>query len=59
MAMLEIQQPTSDINLEKWWILGRGKVHKRDRWRFDTLVILVAWTLRKQRNARTFRNTHL
>jgi hypothetical protein len=34
-------------------------VLKRDRKRLNTLVILVAWTLWKERNAGTFGNTLL
>jgi nuclear pore complex protein Nup210 len=45
--------------LEDWWIRARREVQKSDRRRFDSLVILVAWTLWKQRNARVFGNVRL
>jgi hypothetical protein len=44
------------VNWEHWWSDIRGQVIKRDRRRFDTLVILTAWMIWKQRNARVFGN---
>ena len=35
---------------------ARSRVRRKDRHRFDSLVILVAWLLWKQRNARVFGN---
>jgi hypothetical protein len=42
--------------LEGWWLEARSRVTVANRRRFDTLVILVARTLWKQRNARVFAN---
>jgi hypothetical protein len=35
---------------------ARKRVRKLDRKRFDSMVIITAWTLWKQRNARVFGN---
>jgi hypothetical protein len=45
-----------DSTLEAWWEAARQLVHKKDRRGFDALVMLTAWMLWKQRNARVFNN---
>jgi hypothetical protein len=45
-----------DNNLEQWWSMARTRVQTSDRRKFDALIILVARTLWKQRNARVFGN---
>jgi hypothetical protein len=42
---------------ENWWLHVRMLVAAKDRRKFDTLIILVAWTLWKHRNAVVFGNT--
>jgi hypothetical protein len=41
-----------DSKLERWWTDARKRVRKLDRKRFDSMVIITAWTLWKQRDAR-------
>jgi hypothetical protein len=53
---MQLQVPHQNIDLERWWAEARKRVSKSDRRRLDTLIILIAWTLRKQRNARVFGN---
>jgi hypothetical protein len=55
-AGLNIVEPSSDSTLEAWWEAARKLVHKKDRRGFDALVILTAFMLWKQRNARVFDN---
>jgi hypothetical protein len=45
-----------DSTLKAWWEAERQLVHKKDRRGFDALVMLTAWMLWKQRNARVFNN---
>jgi hypothetical protein len=45
-----------DNTLEEWWSRTRRLIQGRDRRRFDAFVILIAYTLWKQRNARVFGN---
>jgi hypothetical protein len=54
---LNIVEPQRSIAFEAWWLAAKSLVRKEDRKRFDSLVILVAWMLWKQRNARVFGNT--
>jgi hypothetical protein len=54
---LNLAEPQRSITFEDWWLAARGLIRKEDRKRFDSLVILVAWMLWKQRNARVFGNT--
>jgi hypothetical protein len=58
-AGLNIVEPNRDSSLESWWSSARELVRKKDRKSFDTLVILIAWHIWKQRNARVFGNTPL
>jgi hypothetical protein len=54
-AGLNLVEPTIDSTLETWCDAARQLVHKKDR-PFDALVMLTAWMLWKQRNARVFNN---
>jgi hypothetical protein len=54
---LNIVEPQRSITFQAWWLAARGLIRKEDRKRFDSLVILVAWMLWKQRNARVFGST--
>jgi hypothetical protein len=58
-AGLNIVEPNRDSSLESWWSSARELVRKKDRSSFDTLVILIAWQIWKQRNARVFGNIQL
>ncbi|RLN13367.1 hypothetical protein C2845_PM09G09680 [Panicum miliaceum] len=42
------------VDFVDWWLWSRKEVRKEDRKAFDTLVILVAWSLWKERNNRVF-----
>jgi hypothetical protein len=53
---LRVDIPQVGDTLEGWWLEARSGVTVANRRRFDTLVILVARTLWKQRNARVFAN---
>jgi hypothetical protein len=53
---LHMVEPQQDSKLEDWWIAARDFVRREDRRRFDAFVLLTAWMLWKQRNARVFGN---
>jgi hypothetical protein len=53
---IKLEEPHMDNNLEKWWSAVRARVRTSDRRKFDALIILVARTLWKQRNAQVFGN---
>jgi hypothetical protein len=53
---LQIQEPQQNTKVERWWTEARKRVRKSDRRHLDTLIILTAWTLWKQRNARVLGN---
>jgi hypothetical protein len=55
-AGINIVEPRSDSTLESWWSAARELVCRKDRVGSDTMVILTAWRLWKQRNARVFNN---
>jgi hypothetical protein len=55
-AGLQVEEPQMDSTFESWWTRVRSQVPSGDRRKLDTLIILVARTLWKQRNARVFAN---
>lgn len=46
--------PTDDHDIAPWWLGQRRRIDKASRPIFDSLLLLVAWCLWKERNARTF-----
>jgi hypothetical protein len=52
----QLQEPQENTNLERCWTEARKRLWREDRRGFDTLVLLIAWTPWKQRNARVFGN---
>jgi hypothetical protein len=51
----ELQAPTVDDRFVHWWIRVRKLVPKARRKGFDSLVLVVAWTIWLERNTCTFR----
>jgi hypothetical protein len=49
--------PEQDDNLGEWWLRQRRRLDRTARSSFDTLILLVAWSLWKERNERTFQRT--
>jgi hypothetical protein len=56
-AGILLAEPGHDSSFEDWWCEARRRINKADRRRFDTLVILAAWSIWKQRNDRVFGNS--
>ncbi|KAF8733028.1 hypothetical protein HU200_015386 [Digitaria exilis] len=44
----------ADDSLAAWWSRRRKQVHKDSRKLFDSMVVLIAWNIWLERNARTF-----
>ena len=55
-AGLPLQRPSIQSTLADWWCRTRSLVPAKERKAFDTLVVLICWSLRKQRNAGVFNN---
>ena len=55
-AGLQHLAPGNDSTLADWWLLTRDAVPETIRRAFDSLVLLVAWVIWKERNSRTFSN---
>jgi hypothetical protein len=49
------QDPTS---IAEWWEQTASKIQKRDRRRFNNIVIYIMWNLWKEGNGRIFENMH-
>ena len=49
-----IPEPTD--TLENWWLNVLKPFNKKNKRLFDAFIILIAWSLWKQRNARLFNN---
>ncbi|WVZ83247.1 hypothetical protein U9M48_030415 [Paspalum notatum var. saurae] len=46
--------PSTSALLMEWWSVSRRRVHQDHRPTFDAVVLLVIWSLWKERNARVF-----
>ena len=46
--------PMEDVDNADWWLLQRRRVDLASRPLFDSLLLLVAWSIWKERNARVF-----
>ena len=49
--------PMEDVDIADWWLLQRRRVDLASRPLFDSLLLLVAWSIWKERNARVFWRT--
>ena len=47
----------ASATLVDWWLLERQRLSAEARKAFDTLVLLVSWTLWLERKRRTFQGT--
>lgn len=49
--------PLDEQDIATWWLQQRRRVDRDSRLIFDSLLLLVAWCLWKERNARSFTRT--
>ena len=54
LLQINVQIPSSEDTFMVWWDKARKFFHGKLKRGFDSLVILTAWHLWKQRNARVF-----
>ena len=55
-AGVQVAVPGTADGFAAWWLAVRKGFSKNNKRTFDTFVILIAWSLWKQRNARLFNN---
>jgi len=46
--------PNGHERVEGWWVASRKRVPEAQRKDFDSFVMLICWSLLKQRNGRVF-----
>lgn len=51
--------PTGSVRLPEWWLPNRKLIQRDTRKGFDSLVILVLWSIWKERNNRVFNRASL
>jgi len=56
---LDALMPELDVDVASWWLRQRSRIVSSDRQLFDCLLLLVAWSLLKERNGRVFRRPAL
>lgn len=56
---LDVMVPTQDEELPVWWIRQRALLQPQCRHAFDSLLLLIAWMVWKERNNRTFQRASL
>lgn len=54
-ARVHVAMPETTDSFAEWWLAARKPFGKNNK-SFDTFVVLIAWSLWKQRNARLFNN---
>ena len=53
-AKLPSVTPPTHANLKEWWMQARGTVTGKTRNKLDSLILLVAWEVWRERNSRVF-----
>jgi hypothetical protein len=48
--------PLVTDTLDQWWTEGRERPEKKERRYFDSMVLLICWSTKEQRNYRVFGN---
>lgn len=51
---LDTLVPADEDDLGSWWLRQRGQLERSSKAVFDSLMLLIAWTLWKERNGRVF-----
>jgi hypothetical protein len=51
--------PTTSVDLAKWWLPARKLLPRQRRKHFDSLALLIWWSLWKERNDQMFNNVRL
>jgi hypothetical protein len=55
-AEMQVVTPIVTDTLEEWWLNTRSNLNKGTKKKLDTWVLLICWSIWKQRNARAFGN---
>jgi hypothetical protein len=53
-ANLQEVIPSMDLTMDEWWASARSRLQRDKRKALNTLVILVVWSIWKERNRRVF-----